>query len=73
MRCYRKMTADWISSGGCDNNKRGGELCVSNTLSGFSFKGWADFKKCWHGMKVGDRPTLAGGLDVYLVQNKRFT
>lgn len=45
------------------------EMCFEHFVP-FSVKGWPDFKKCWHGMKVRERPTLPGGLDAYSVQSR---
>lgn len=48
------------------------EMCFEHFVP-FSFKCWAGFKKCWHAMKVRERPTRSDGLNAYSEQNKSLT
>lgn len=45
------------------------EICFEHFVP-FSFKDWADFKKCWHAIKVREQPTLSDGLNAHFHDRK---
>lgn len=48
------------------------EMCFEGFIP-FSVKAWADFKKCWHGIKARERPTRGDGQNAYSEQSERLT